>query len=807
MLDLEFGSMSSYLDIEDEDIIVNNLINKYKLTNKNESFLYDTKDEYFILIEYIISLYFEKKEIPSDIIDVIKNNYTFKLFLLKEIKSKMSKAINDSSTVMFKEIISIINLLSFGKDYNIFTTYNLYSIENISNLFRDYEDYLSQFESNDKKDFELTFNYYIALIETLNELCILNQTDVIRKKTIQGITETITETINMIKFKVSLSDEKVNTLNNILGKLLFYYSHVPYVNINNKDFKYIIDEYDFLLEKLTDGYILSKNTNFGNTTEINKKYYYLTYVNSVSTLLLTLFYKLESKFEFKDDFYDLQKFSQIIEHYNESCTHIKNEDFTNLTEFKEHLLNNYTYIYNNQDENECVTNYTEIIDYLIKDKRMTSESMNMIRNIILFSSNINEDTLIKILEILLEIPKIKNDYFEFFKLNIIDIIILKFTNRNDYTLDNKHIIQIYNYIEKNKVASHLMSMYSKIYLSISLYYSYSSDIELHELSKDYYYGYIHINGYEQLNNEYKIINEKILFNYGKMQINELEINELELSREKYIVIGKKLSSNYNKFKEINLKYEINQNLSNIITQIFADEGLDNDKLNHEIEYFISNKIFYGLVFSSVEGLCEKNCILDDVGYENIKIDLMDGYKLKFSYSSVYKHTFEQIYSKNKEFIKQNIINILISYIKSIPLYVDTITQLNNKNKLEKDLLIKDCDELIFIEIYLDSLIQINETTPFNKANIFFKMIADELNLIATTYRTDGPRVGMILEKNSDYQKIVEKIRNLEIVFLNEVTEISSTIAVSWGNSSNILEKSHHALILAGKREDKYYEFK
>ena len=197
-------------------------------------------------------------------------------------------------------------------------------------------------------------------------------------------------------------------------------------------------------------------------------------------------------------------------------------------------------------------------------------------------------------------------------------------------------------------------MYSKIHLTLSLYYSYKFDLDSQNKSKDLYYGYIHINGYELLNNEYKDINEKILMNYGKMQIDDLDIDELNLKKEKYFEIGQKISNNYNKFKEINLKYEINQNLSNIITHIFNNDGLDNDTLNHEIEYFISQKIFYGLVFSSVEGLCERECRIDDVGYEKISIDLMSGYKLRFAYSNVYKHTFEQIYSKNKQFIKQTI---------------------------------------------------------------------------------------------------------------------------------------------------------
>ena len=249
MLDLELDYIADYLDLKNEDIQISNLVDKYNLSLNDSSFLHQTKEQYSLLIEYIISLYFAKKEIPEDIIDAIKNNLDFKAFLLQEVKRKMNNIMYDNSTILFKELVTIINLLSFGKDYDIFTNYNFYSNENISKLFRDYEEYLSILSSTDEKNFELSFNLYITLIETFNELCILNQIDVQRKKTITGIMEVLTETINMIKFKVPLSPEKINILNNILGKLLFYYSHVPFINTQNKDLKYIVDEYNFLFEK------------------------------------------------------------------------------------------------------------------------------------------------------------------------------------------------------------------------------------------------------------------------------------------------------------------------------------------------------------------------------------------------------------------------------------------------------------------------------------------------------------------------------------------------------------------------------
>jgi hypothetical protein len=101
-----------------------------------------------------------------------------------------------------------------------------------------------------------------------------------------------------------------------------------------------------------------------------------------------------------------------------------------------------------------------------------------------------------------------------------------------------------------------------------------------------------------------------------------------ISDSKYVEIGQKLMNEYFKQEEINLKYQINQDLSNIVTKIFNDEGLNNQLLNTYIEQFISKDIFYGLTFVAVEGLCEKDCILIDLGYERLEIPLIEGYKLK-----------------------------------------------------------------------------------------------------------------------------------------------------------------------------------
>lgn len=795
------NDVASYLDIDYEDLTVTNLLDKYSIQT-NSSFLYNQTDDYRALAEYISSLYIENQDIPKDILFEINTNLHFKAFLVFLVNEKMQNILADNSTVVFKEVVTIVNLLSFGRKYEIFESYDFYNLEKLGTLFKDYEKNIQELFDKDEEDYEITFNQYVALIETINELCLINSTDVLRKKTINPLIDTISETINTLKYSVQLSEEKINRLNNILGKLLFFYSHIPYINTINKDAKYLIEEFTFNFEKICNGYHLSKNTNFG--VDKNKEKYYQIYLNSITTILLTLIYKLENTYEIKE-YDDINLFKEIIELYIQEVTHKRHGEFSSLGELKKSLLTNYNYIYDNDLELE---DSLYILDEFIEKKDFNNSNMSLLHSLILFSNNIKEEKLLKIISMLISLEKFKNDYHEFYKLNICDVIINRFiNNKNKEAITQSIVEKIVLYIEKNKIASHLMSIYSKLYLSLSYYYSDSNTFNELEKSKLYYYNYLAINGKDLLENEYDNINKEILHNHGKRSIDELNLENVLVSDAKYIEIGAKLLDKYFEQQDINLKFNINQKLSNIVTEIFTDEGLNDDTLNHYIEAFISRDIFHGLTFVAIDGLCEHECRLIDLGYEKIEIPLLDGYKLKMAYSNVYKHIFESIYEKNKEYIKQNIINLIVSYIKSIPIYHDTITGLKNQEKLETDLLRMNNEEFIFIEIYIKNLESMNRKYGYKKTNNIFKSYIEEISLDIELYRLTGPKVGFILKKDSDYTSTIEKIKNINFKFNEEFIKSNLIIAVSWGNANNIIDKSSHCMSLAQNEEKGYYEFK
>ncbi len=101
----------------------------------------------------------------------------------------------------------------------------------------------------------------------------------------------------------------------------------------------------------------------------------------------------------------------------------------------------------------------------------------------------------------------------------------------------------------------------------------------------------------------------------------------------------------------------------MITNILNEKNLDDEKVNKYIEEFISKEVFYGLAFAVVDGLCQKDCTILDLGYETVKIPLFSNFELKIIYSTVYKEVFQHLFINNKEYMKKNVSNIIISYQK------------------------------------------------------------------------------------------------------------------------------------------------
>lgn len=789
--------IEAILPIDNESVEVLNLLQKYNLV-QDITLLNTIESQYDTLTKYLILLYLNDKEISSDIKSFILNSNSYKVHLLDVIQSRMKKIVNESSSQFFKEIYIILNLLSNTNKYKLLTDDNKFSIPHIQTLLKDYEDNIC--ESYIKEDFplyQIWFKYYLTLLEVLDIICIINSLDIQRRKNVSKLLELITSTIANTKNKIKLPDSDIKDLNAILGKQLLYFTNITYIPIDNNNKDTVIQKYAFMAKKVFDGFKLLNQ----------EEKYYLTFLDNFTSLILTLIYKLKTKLHIKDiNFEDSKDLSEIYHIYSKNVKEEQKVEAKTLNDFQSKLLSNYKYLYTHTVENINLDNKT-LIEAFIQKKIISSLDMVLVYNIVLYSEELNKQILDDLLEKLLNTQKFDNDYYEFYKLKIIDRILQKYISLRISTESNTYIKDIIKYIEKNNTVSHLMSMYSKIYLSLSLYFSYEKTISSQEQSKNYYFIYKRLDSNNFLESEFSTISKQILYNTATNYIKHFDFRTVkQFTNSESIELGKDIIKKFIKRKDLEIKEESNKYVQNLIQKILTMNEPNENWLNKNIEKLISEKIFLGIASAKVKNI-QVNSMSLEVGYEIESIHIYEDYYLVLSYSSYYKVLFEKILEKNREFLELNIKNIFISYLNSIPSYSDVITNLPNMNKLKNILKELDNKEIVFFEVYLDSIVKFSESYNVKISNDFFKTVANKINEEMNSYRLFGPKLGIIYDENKDYKELVSFLQNLKVQYQDEEFEIKTTIAVSFGTASNILDKSFYALSSAKIANDKLYVYR
>jgi len=604
-------------------------------------------------IDNITLEYFSDDELLEQTKKKLKNNYNFKVDLLNNLEERMNNIFIDDSVEVYKELISIIHLLSYGEKYKIFENYNEYSTREISKLFSSYESLLTECfqkssSENSSENFELNFKYYMALLEAFKELCIINLIDVVRKKTIQVIINAITESINTIKFSLNLDEEKISALNIYQGDLILRFSNIVYISTENKNIDDLIKEYKYIYNKQVDGYLMSSNKDL-NVSCSNERTHYISFLAITTKLLLLLLFKLK---KYKDVSFD--KLDEIISVYSRECQ-LNDDKLTTIEEFHESLLNNFVYLY----DDSLNIKYQDLTKYILDKKNLTIFNMEIIHNMVLFSK-INEHNLIYILRDILKAHKMDNDFYEYHKLEIIDTIINKFIQTSTNKDFTKQIPLILEYMKNSNTATNLMSVFSKIRLSLAHYFSLLGK-EFLSVSQEQYFIGERVCAYTLIKNEYKGIYEKILLYNAKVYFESLSLSP-QLNDSEMVVFGEKMMQEFFINKEIKNKYDVNISFDSIIEYILKSKDKNLSTIESHISTIISQKIFYNLAVCTVVDSTKSDFNLNEVGYEIFEQNIINGYKIVYKYSYSYEKSFNDIFISNEDFIKKSVTNILLSYL-------------------------------------------------------------------------------------------------------------------------------------------------
>lgn len=251
-----------------------------------------------------------------------------------------------------EEFIEVINILELNNTFKI-KEKNNYNLDEISNLFRFYENELKSSFFNEKEIFEIKFDCYILLIKVFTELCMIFTSSIEKRTYINTFFQLLEESKNILKFSIPLEKNHICIINNIIGEQLYYFTHIQYINIKDRDLDYILEKYHMNIEKQLNGYELSLSTNFGNNRQKDQNTEYTIFINNCSFLLLKMIYKLKY-YRSNTKIFENPKFKKILLLFSEISIMHKTSIIKDIKEFKEALfiefLSSANYLENNYNQ-------------------------------------------------------------------------------------------------------------------------------------------------------------------------------------------------------------------------------------------------------------------------------------------------------------------------------------------------------------------------------------------------------------------------------------------------------------------------
>lgn len=234
-----------------------------------------------------------------------------------------------------ENLLQILSKLSRKNNIKLFKD-EIFDHDLAATLFREIEEELQN--SFQEKNYFEVFKKYALILDIFNSLCLCISTSKNKKENVKQIIETSKESINILKFTLALKEEEISILNNIIGRQLYYLTHITYVDITSKDIEYILDEYFMYLEKQLHGYELSHSSNFGCEKQTCKDIEKYILINNSSFLLLKMTYKLQH-FKVHLDYKNNKRFHDIKELF----TQISSQDFedSDIELFSSKVLNSF----------------------------------------------------------------------------------------------------------------------------------------------------------------------------------------------------------------------------------------------------------------------------------------------------------------------------------------------------------------------------------------------------------------------------------------------------------------------------------
>lgn len=619
-------------DIENQSFYkeIENIISKHNIL-KNDNELFSSRDKnYILIINHILHLKKEHKEIENDLKSLFLYNTAFKKDVNSYLYSKLNSLTEDDSRYFFKDMFLLLTISTLGSNIDIIDFENGFNLKFASLNFRFYEEHLKNLKEKSQKTlFNLSFETYMILLKTLIEFCTISSLDFRKKFLIRDIFELITESVNIIKYNIKLNDFQLSKINTLQGRFLYVFSHLNDIIIYKNDLNQTFVEFLISFSRQEDGFTLASNNNFQDEISLKYKDEFFIYKYYSTIFLLKLLRRLksiDSNIYFKNPY-----FQKIIQLYYKRFA--INDDYkvpNSIKELKTELIDALLYFYEMSIDSKSKSYKDVLEDFILQSKNYKNSNIEIIYRILYFCEEIEDFKYSYISKLLIDSPKINNGYFEFFKLSIIDIYLKKIKYKSLDENELELLKNIAKYCSQNSFDKHLHAICSNIYINISYIFINNKDKSSQTL--ELFIQFLLLHGYNFTNNRYR--------DESTVIIKELNIEQKFLKKELL----------YNYFVNKDKEFEDSAN------KIFSTK-FEKDLKIKNLSNLIQNKIFYN--FANIYIYKSSKRHSHEFELSNFDIKINDNYSLSIEYAKQNEDRVNLIYIICKDFI----LDILISLLK------------------------------------------------------------------------------------------------------------------------------------------------
>lgn len=649
--------------------------------------------------------------------------------------SRFQKVIDDGKANSYDEIYFFIYLLSVWYDVNFFEDGDVYSENNFWALFDKYiEKIKSSSDLNSKETFS-TIESFFRLCWVLNMICMFSQNDNLRRDDILELRDFVIKKINELSSYLDLKSYENKDIKNMIEYVLWlldlnftYIKYVPLARKGEKNKKgekqknkidSFFSEYRIIYTNTLEWYRRCEKSNFWNRPDLREQAIKrVSYINLVHIVSLIVFKLREWWYNFQD-IWKNEDFKFIIDSFlkytSTSCWEEK-QDYNSFEYIEEVcdsiLIKNYDWY--KQLSFDELFNYKDnllwFLQWIINWNEVTDvDNLEIIHNLVL-SNDLPEEILFGLLDFLFSENSSANENFEVIKLKIFNIVLSRLASSKSDKL-KEFLQKLTKYIDKNKISSHLLFVYSLMYASIWYCYSFFNDKESQCSAFENYAKFVQINTWEFDFSRYWIDINRFYQNIWEFKLRKSW--ELWENCEKWC---KKWFCSDDAGSCIKFTNESIMSMWRVFLREFSESYISqrNNALLNELDTFLSSQKMNTLDLRSLSEKVSNTLswvfywvadieVVDIHSTNNTKshkrntttldFPIINGYKIRMTFPTTFSEYFSGIYKNNSginQDDRKNIIEINHtpdSYIwKVFNKLWDFLEKYNEENKVELELM-------------------------------------------------------------------------------------------------------------------------